>query len=82
MGGHITPISIDGDRLLWKNAQNKEKNKQTSETKNNIKPILRLLNTLLVWKPWNVDSLTMSFIHRKKTKVTKITPENSMGFWL
>lgn len=37
-GGQIQPISTDGDKLEWKNAQKKEKKNITSETINKAIP--------------------------------------------
>lgn len=37
-GGHIIPISLIGERLLWKKAQKKEKKKRTSEVIKRIIP--------------------------------------------
>lgn len=37
-GGHIEPMSIDGARLLWKNAQKKAKKNSISEIINKITP--------------------------------------------
>ena len=37
-GGHIEPISIAGDKLLWKKAQKKAKKKRTSDIINNNTP--------------------------------------------
>ena len=39
-GGSITPISTEGDKLLWKKACKKEKESGTSEIINNKNPIL------------------------------------------
>jgi len=38
VGGQLKPISKVGDRLLWKNAQKKEKKNRTSEVMNKIIP--------------------------------------------
>lgn len=38
MGGQVAPISILGERLLWKNAQKKEIKKKISEIMNKIIP--------------------------------------------
>jgi hypothetical protein len=51
VGGHITPISIPGDKLLLKKAQKKEKKNKTSEIINKINPILSPDNVDLVCKP-------------------------------
>ena len=37
-GGQTAPNSTDGDKLLWKYAQKKEKNNNASETMNKITP--------------------------------------------
>ena len=37
-GGHKLPTSIVGVKLLWKNAQKKDKKKKTSDTINNAIP--------------------------------------------
>lgn len=52
LGGQTAPISIVGAKLLWKKAQNKEKNKQTSDTINNIIPYFNPRLTINVWCPW------------------------------
>ena len=52
IGGQTAPISIVGAKLLWKKAQNKEKNKQTSDTINNIIPYFKPRFTISVWCPW------------------------------
>ena len=49
IGGHITPISTEGDKLLWKKAQKKEKKKRTSDTINSKNPIFNPLTVTLVW---------------------------------
>ena len=48
-GGHIVPISMAGAKLLWKNAQKKEKKKQTSEAINNNIPNFNPFLTMWVW---------------------------------
>ena len=48
-GGHATPISIEGDKLLWKKAQKKEKKKKISEIINNKNPIFNPLTVIFVW---------------------------------
>lgn len=51
-GGQHTPISIAGDKLLWKKAQKKETKNKTSETINSKKPIFKPFTVAFVWKPW------------------------------
>jgi len=48
VGGHKSPVSNVGDRLLWKNAQKKEKKNKTSEVINSIIPHLRPFITMCV----------------------------------
>jgi hypothetical protein len=38
-GGQFSPISTEGDRLLWKNAQKNEKKNKISEVMKSIIPI-------------------------------------------
>lgn len=76
-GGHITPISTEGDKLLWKKAQKKETKNNISDTINNKKPNLRPEIVALVWKPWNVDSLTTSFNQMYMQNPTEIKPKKS-----
>jgi hypothetical protein len=47
-GGQRLPISTLGERLLWKNAQKKEKKKRTSETINKIMPQRNPIPTIVV----------------------------------
>jgi len=47
-GGQITPISTEGDKLLWKKAQKKEKKNNTSDTINNKNPIFNPNTAILV----------------------------------
>lgn len=63
LGGHSIPISIDGDNLLWKNAQKNDTKKNTSDIINKIIPHFILLTTFLVCNPWNVDSRMTSRHH-------------------
>ena len=49
IGGHITPISTEGDKLLWKNAQKKLKKNRTSEAINNKNPNFKPVTAALVW---------------------------------
>lgn len=51
VGGHITPISIVGERLLWKYAQKNDTKKKISEVMKRIMPNRMLLLTCMVWCP-------------------------------
>jgi hypothetical protein len=51
IGGHCIPISIEGERLLWKNAQKNEEKNNTSEAINKIIPSFILEVTFLVCSP-------------------------------
>ena len=48
VGGHFTPISIEGASLLWKKAQKKAKKKQTSEVINSSIPYRSPFSTIAV----------------------------------
>lgn len=62
-GGHIFPISIEGDNLLWKKAQKKDTKKRTSDVIKRIIPQRRPVTTKLVWSPWKVPSREISRHH-------------------
>ena len=51
-GGQYIPISTVGAKLLWKNAQKKEKKKRTSDKINKIIPHRKPVVTIDVWRPW------------------------------
>lgn len=51
-GGHEHPSSILGERLLWKNAQKKEKKNITSDVIKSIIPHRKPISTISVCKPW------------------------------
>jgi hypothetical protein len=51
VGGHIDPISIVGDNLLWKNAQKNDTKNRTSEMMNKIIPHRSPLVTIFVCIP-------------------------------
>lgn len=82
LGGHIIPISTEGDKLLWKKAQKKDTKNRISDTINKTKPIFKPSTVALVWKPWKVDSLTTSLNHRNKHKLTDIKPKTNINIWL
>ena len=50
-GGQTPPISIAGDKLEWKKAQNTLKKAKTSLIINKIKPIINPFCTSKVWHP-------------------------------
>lgn len=52
IGGHITPISTEGDKLLWKKAQKNDTKNRISDTINNRNPIFKPATVALVWNPW------------------------------
>ena len=81
-GGQHTPISIAGDKLLWKNAQKNDTKNNTSETINNKNPIFNPLTVAFVWNPWNVDSLTTSLNHKNIQIDTDIKPKINIKIWL
>ena len=76
-GGHITPISTEGDKLLWKKAQKKEKKNNTSETIKSINPIFKPFIVATVWNPIKVLSRTTSFNHKYIIVKRLITPTDS-----
>jgi len=51
IGGHNVPISMLGDKALWKNVQKIAKKKRASETINNPTPKFKPLCTANVWLP-------------------------------
>ena len=73
-GGHEHPISIAGERALWKKAQKKEKNNKISETINRINPIFSPYRVLFVWWPWKVLSLITSLNQKYKHTLTQVKP--------
>lgn len=74
LGGHINPISIDGASLLWKNAQKKEKKNKISDVINKIIPQRNPLDTIEVWRPWNVPSRLISRHHWMQVNTMIQTP--------
>jgi hypothetical protein len=63
IGGQILPISILGDKLLWKKAQKNLTKKNTSEVINKIIPHRSPLITKIVCNPWKVPSRDTSRHH-------------------
>lgn len=59
-GGQIEPISTEGDKLLWKNAQKNATKKKISETIKRRIPNLNPCCTKPVWWPSKFDSLETS----------------------
>lgn len=83
LGGHKLPISILGDRLLWKKAQKKEIKKKTSDKiKNNI-PNFNPFSTHFVWNPWKEASREISRHHwNEEIKIIKIAIKIKVEFKL
>lgn len=77
LGGHIEPISIDGARLLWKNAQKNAKKNSISETINKITPYRNPFWTAPVWCPEKVASLVTSRHHENIVNNNNKNPLNS-----
>ena len=75
IGGHIAPISIFGDNLLWKKAQKKETKKKISDTINKIIPQRSPFVTNIVCLPWNVPSREISRHHWYIVKIVIIYPK-------
>lgn len=69
IGGHILPISIFGDNLLWKNAQKKEIKKKISEIIKRIIPNFNPITTFDEWEPWKEASRDTSRHHWNKVKI-------------
>lgn len=63
LGGHLLPNSTFTLKLLWKNAQKKERKKKTSEVINKTIPHRSPNSTTLVWRPWNLPSRDTSRHH-------------------
>lgn len=63
IGGQIFPISIVGDKLLWKKAQKKLIKKNTSDVINKIIPHRNPLVTKIVCSPWKDPSREISRHH-------------------
>merc|ERR1719361_2259941 len=74
-GGHLQPISILGDRLLWKNAQKSLKNSIISDSKNPKNPNFRLRFTIFVWyKDASKNKISLNqktIINNRKGKRTR-----------
>jgi len=68
-GGHIEPISIEGHKAEWKNAQKKPKNSIISDAIKKINPVFKPFLTILVWWPSTTASLDIS----KNQKIEVIT---------
>lgn len=58
--GHFCPIKMSGDKEEWKNAQKKDKKKNTSDVIKSIIPNFNPIITSFVCIPSNVDSRTIS----------------------
>ena len=75
IGGQWAPISIVGDRALWKKAQNIAKKNNASETINKATPIFKPLCTARVWLPKYVASLITS-LNQNDIEDTKLINAN------
>ena len=65
----MLPISILGERDIWKNVQKKEKINKISDTINKIIPNRINIVTLIVWNPWKVLSRITSRHHCNRIKI-------------
>ena len=65
----MLPISILGERDIWKNVQKKEKKNKISDTINKIIPNRINIVTLIVWNPWKVLSRITSRHHCNRIKI-------------
>lgn len=68
-GGHKSPISIFGLRLLWKKLQKKEKKNKTSEVINKIMPHRNPFITRFECSPWKDPSRDTSRHHWKQKRI-------------
>jgi len=66
-GGQDCPNSSEGEILLWKKAQKKEKKNKTSDKIKRSIPIWRPTVTCKLWLPWLEVSEKTSRHHRKET---------------
>ena len=71
-GGQQEPNSTLGDSLAWKNAQKKDKKKNTSEVINKTIPQCNPKTTILVWSPWKVPSRETSRHHWRVIKIKSL----------
>lgn len=80
IGGHNVPISMLGDKALWKKVQNIAKKKRASDTINNPTPKFIPLCTAKVWLPKYVASAMISLNHKdiEYTKDSK-AKKNNLG---
>lgn len=72
LGGHIEPISMFGDSLLWKKAQKKDRKKKISEIIKRIIPNFRPHTTYEVWFPCKEASREISRHHWNRVKIRMI----------
>ncbi len=76
-GGHWLPNSTVGTNAEWKNAQNNDMNKHTSDKINNNIPNLNPLCTTNVCAPKYVPSLITSLNHTYNTKINNTNDNNN-----
>jgi hypothetical protein len=74
-GGQTEPREGVGDRLEWKNAQKKDKKKNTSDTINKAMPNFNIVTTVFECQPSMVLSRTISRHQRRdvNNKLIKLT---------
>lgn len=71
LGGHAWPNSIEGEILLWKKAQKKEKKNRTSDKINKSMPNCKPTVTWILWLPCLEVSEKTSRHHRNETNKIK-----------
>jgi len=76
IGGQWAPISIVGDKALWKNAQKIAKKNNASETINKATPMFKPLWTARVWLPKYVASLITSLNQKDIEDIKVINAKN------
>jgi len=84
IGGHPAPISILEEIEEWKNAQNIETKRNTSEIINNTIPIFKVKDVFFEWAPSKEDSIKIFLLQEKNTNIDKIndTKNIKLDFFL
>ena len=77
-GGHWFPNSTVGTNAEWKNAQNNEKNRHTSDNMKNNIPNLNPFCTTNVCAPKYVPSRITSLNHTTNTNINNINDANKI----
>lgn len=75
-GGHIPPISTEGHKAEWKNAQKKPKNSIISDAIKNKKPVFNPFLTTLVCNPFTTASRDISKNQKVAVIANNIKPNN------